>query len=82
MYRRHVETFHTDSGYYPRDLNTTNGTFLNQIAVGEFQSSLRDGEQICIGRTDISFMFRSNISKTIKMQTRLTESLTRQSGTR
>ena len=65
--RRHAEIFHTGDGFYLRDLSTTNGTFLNGIYLGKFQSPLRDGDQICLAKTDISFIFRSDMSKTMQV---------------
>lgn len=57
--RRHACIEWTGSGYALRDLGSTNGTYVNDIAVQE--RTLRDGDQIKIGRTIFKFMQGGNI---------------------
>jgi diguanylate cyclase (GGDEF)-like protein len=57
--RRHACISWNESTYILRDLNSTNGTYVNDIAVQE--RMLRDGDQIKIGRTIFKFMQGGNI---------------------
>jgi diguanylate cyclase (GGDEF)-like protein len=57
--RRHACLSWNGSAYALRDLNSTNGTYVNDIAVQE--RILRDGDQIKIGRTIFKFMQGDNI---------------------
>ena len=50
-----------------RDLGTTNGTFVNGQNIESESHPLTDGDQISLSRTDISFMFGLNTSKTIQI---------------
>ncbi len=51
--RRHAEVFMREGSHYIRDLNSTNGTKLNGVAIEE--SVLKPGDQIAIG--DSVFVF-------------------------
>jgi transcriptional regulator with PAS, ATPase and Fis domain len=51
--RRHVEVVEKTDGYVIRDLNSTNGTFLNGVRVRE--AYLTPGSVIRLGQTEISF---------------------------
>jgi diguanylate cyclase (GGDEF)-like protein len=57
--RRHACISWNGSGYLVRDLNSTNGTYVNDVAAQE--RMLRDGDQIKIGRTIFKFMQGDNI---------------------
>lgn len=57
--RRHAVIRWTGSGYQLRDLGSTNGTYVNDVAVQE--RMLRDGDQIKIGRSIFKFMQGGNI---------------------
>ncbi|MCC6551939.1 MAG: diguanylate cyclase [Polyangiaceae bacterium] len=57
--RRHAAISWNGSGYVVRDLNSTNGTYVNDVAVRE--RALRDSDQLKIGRTIFKFIQGSNI---------------------
>lgn len=59
--RHHAQIARTRDGYYTvADLGSTNGTYVNDVAVTE-QHNLTDGDQVKIGRTIFKFMFGTNI---------------------
>lgn len=68
--RSHAEITHTDSGYYLRDLNTTNGTFVNRENIGTEVRLLKEGNQIGLAHPDIVFTFASDSGKTIQLPSR------------
>ena len=51
--KQHAEILETDRGYAVRDLNSTNGTFLNNIPVK--QQALVDGDVVRIGGISMTF---------------------------
>lgn len=56
--RQHAEIVKTDEGYVLRDLNSTNGTFVNQRKIpGDYL--LRDGDRVRLGAGEKSYLFRS-----------------------
>jgi diguanylate cyclase (GGDEF)-like protein len=57
--RHHARISYEGTGYVIHDLNSTNGTFVNDAQVKE--SRLRDGDQIQIGRSILKFMTGENI---------------------
>jgi len=57
--RRHACIQWNGSGYVIRDLNSTNGTYVNDVAVRE--RPLHDSDQLKIGRTIFKFIQGSNI---------------------
>ena len=57
--RRHARIAWTGSAYMVRDLGSTNGTYVNDSVVQE--KTLRDGDQIKIGRTIFKFIYGGNI---------------------
>ncbi|AKT41650.1 diguanylate cyclase [Chondromyces crocatus] len=57
--RRHASVSWSGTGYLLRDLGSTNGTYVNDVAVKE--RVLRDGDQLKIGRTIFKFMQGGNI---------------------
>jgi len=58
---RHVEVFRTEHGFVLRDLDSTNGTFINNIKV-ERPECLVDGDIIRVGRVEAIF-------KTFRLET-------------
>ena len=57
--RHHARIAFDGTHYWISDLNSTNGTFVNDEAVRE--QRLRDGDQIRIGRSILKFMTGENI---------------------
>jgi diguanylate cyclase len=57
--RRHACISWTGTGYVVRDLNSTNGTYVNDVAVRE--RALHDSDQLKIGRTIFKFIQGGNI---------------------
>ncbi len=57
--RRHARFAWTGSSFIVNDLGSTNGTFVNDASVRE--RTLRDGDQVKIGRTIFKFICGSNI---------------------
>jgi diguanylate cyclase len=57
--RRHARFAWTGSGFVVRDLESTNGTWVNDDSVVE--RILRDGDQIKVGRTIFKFIYGGNI---------------------
>ena len=56
--RQHALVIATPNGFVLRDLNSTNGTFINRqrIAPGELQ--LKHGDSIRLGGSKVAFLFR------------------------
>ena len=52
--RTHAEIFHLGEMCFVRDLNSTNGTFVNDVKVTE--ESLKAGDELLIGTTILAFM--------------------------
>jgi len=65
--RKHAEITRTENGYYLNDLNTTNGTFVNRRNIGKESHLLQEGDRICLARTEVSFVFALDRSKTIQL---------------
>jgi diguanylate cyclase (GGDEF)-like protein len=57
--RRHARIWWTGERYRVRDLASTNGTYVNDVAVTE--QDLEDGDQVKVGRTILKFMTGSNV---------------------
>ena len=57
--RNHVEVHVDEGGAQLRDLRSTNGTYVNDQAVGNVY--LRDGDRIKVGRTVLKFLSGSNV---------------------
>ena len=51
--RAHAEIFHLGEACFVRDLNSTNGTWVNNVRITE--ESLRTGDEILIGATVLVF---------------------------
>ncbi len=57
--RHHARIAFDGTHYWISDLNSTNGTFVNDVQVKE--ARLKDGDQIPIGRSILKFMTGENI---------------------
>ena len=56
--RRHSLVMEAADGFVLRDLNTTNGTFVNRIKIGQTEYPLRHGDQISLGGSEVTLVFR------------------------
>jgi len=57
--RSHATIERTKQGWILKDLDSTNGTFVNELGVRE--RMLRDGDQIRIGRATLKFLTSGNV---------------------
>jgi two-component system cell cycle response regulator len=64
--RRHVEVHVDEHGAQLRDLQSTNGTLVNDQPVGSVY--LRDGDRIKVGRTVLKFISGSNVEAAYHQQ--------------
>jgi putative nucleotidyltransferase with HDIG domain len=48
--RRHAEVRHGDDGWYVRDLESTNGTYVNGVRIGSTEQSLRSRDIVQFGK--------------------------------
>ncbi len=67
--RRHSLIMDTPGGYVVHDLNTTNGTFVNQNRLDQSEHTLRHGDQIRLGGSEVTIMFRQEGPRTMAMST-------------
>jgi diguanylate cyclase (GGDEF)-like protein len=58
--RHHARIIPVARSYFIEDMGSTNGTFINDVAV-EGRQPLKDGDQIKIGRSILKFMSGTNI---------------------
>ena len=58
--RNHCRISHDGRGYAARDLGSTNGTYVNDELIVD-SISLRDGDQLKVGRTILKFIVGGNI---------------------
>jgi pSer/pThr/pTyr-binding forkhead associated (FHA) protein len=56
--RRHSLIMESPDGFVLRDFNTTNGTFVNRIKIGQTEYPLRHGDQISLGGSEVTLVFR------------------------
>jgi hypothetical protein len=56
--RRHSLIMEAPDGFILRDLNTTNGTFVNRIKIGQAEHPLRHADQISLGGSGVTLVFR------------------------
>ena len=57
--RMHAKIHFSEDGYYLEDLNSTNGTFLNETAVlGKEKKKLRDGDRVRFAALEYVFCYR------------------------
>ena len=65
--RRHALIMETAAGYILRDLNTSNGTFVNRKKIGQGEHVLRHGDRIRLAGSDVTFIFRQDGAGTVQM---------------
>jgi two-component system cell cycle response regulator len=60
--RHHARITHSQSRAYTiEDLGSTNGTYVNDEKIGKERRSLKDGDQIRVGRSILKFMTGTNL---------------------
>lgn len=65
--RKHALIVETPSGYVLRDLNTTNGTFLNRAKLGHSEQPLKHGDTIRFADSKVTYVFRHEGADTKRM---------------
>ena len=75
--RRHALIVETPTGFVLRDLNTTNGTFVNRNKIGLRKHLLRHGDRIRLAGSKVTINFREDEALTVDLPSRrpLTESI-------
>ena len=74
--RKHAEIVHSSDGFVFLDLDSKNGSFVNETKVGRNGQSLKDGDEIRFGPGHAALVFRENRAPEIKAQeSRVTESV-------
>ena len=64
--RRHAAVIENESGFFIRDLDSTNGTYLNDERVGAADQALRNGDVIDLGRGSVSAVFTMSVGATMR----------------
>ena len=67
--RRHSLIMESADGFIVRDLNTTNGTFVNRNKIGQAEYPLRHGDQISLGGSEVTLVFRFEGPRTSPVDT-------------
>ena len=67
--RRHALIMETPGGFVVRDLNSTNGTFVNQVKIGQGEHVLKHGDNIKLAGSMVTLNFREEGAATQQMQT-------------
>ncbi len=58
--RRHAEIVGSGDGFVLLDLESKNGSFVNEVQVGRMGQSLNDGDEIRFGPGHTALIFRDN----------------------
>ena len=66
--RNHAGIVLTDAGYYLRDRNSTNGTFVNGRNIGTSPHLLAPGDEIRLGSSKVTLVFRHDEDRTVQMR--------------
>src|SRR5438105_1248301 len=51
--RRHAEVRHTDDGWFVRDLESTNGTYVNGVRIGQGEQPLKPRDIVQFGKVAV-----------------------------
>jgi pSer/pThr/pTyr-binding forkhead associated (FHA) protein len=71
--RRHALIMEANGSFVVRDLNSTNGTFVNGEKVGQGERVLKHGDSVRLGGSNISFIFRQEGSATRQIAVEVSE---------
>ena len=66
--RHHAEVSISGNSCVLRDLGSTNGTHVNGVDTGGSKRLLRHGDEIRLGTTKVSLVFRTDDTSTVKMR--------------
>ena len=66
--RRHSFILDTPGGFVLRDLNTTNGTFINRNRIGQNERLLEHGDQIKLGESEVTLVFQQDAPGTVVVE--------------
>jgi len=66
--RKHAKIVRSNDGFVLMDLNSKNGSFVNETKVGQTGQSLKDGDEIRFGPGHAALVFRENRAPEIKAQ--------------
>lgn len=65
--RRHSLIMDTAGGFVVRDLNSTNGTYVNRERIGEGDYALKSGDLVRIGGSEITLLFKQDAPMTVRL---------------
>ena len=65
--RRHAEIVRSPAGYHLRDLGGTNGTSVNGVALAGGEHVLQHGDDIRLGSSKVSLVYRTDANTTVEM---------------
>ena len=65
--RSHAVIIRAEAGYRLRDLRSKNGTFVNEANIGNSDHPLRHGDDIRLGSSKVSLVFRGNQDETVEL---------------
>jgi pSer/pThr/pTyr-binding forkhead associated (FHA) protein len=65
--RKHAEIVRSAAGYHLRDLGSTNGTSVNGINIAGGEHILQHGDDIRLGTSKVSLVFRTDANTTVEM---------------
>ena len=66
--RRHSMILDTPGGFVLRDLNTTNGTYINRTRIGQNEHVLHHGDQIKLGASNVTLVFQQDAPRTVMVE--------------
>jgi pSer/pThr/pTyr-binding forkhead associated (FHA) protein len=72
--RRHAAIVETESGFLIRDLDSTNGTYLNDRPVSADDMTLKNGDVISLGRGSVSAVFTMSAGATVRRSSSVPDS--------
>ena len=67
--RRHALILGTPGGFVLRDLNSTNGTYVEGGRIGQGEHTLKHGDRIRLGGSGVTFTFRQEGTGTLVLST-------------
>ena len=64
--RRHALIMETRRGFVLRDLDSANGTFVNDVNIGAVEHVLRSGSRIRLGAIEVTLFFTPEVAGYIR----------------